>query len=347
LRYLAEDGSLLETDRVIAGGVEGAVRKSLIVILMVAAAAVGCNGTGTGRATDGKLQVAASVAPITDIVKNVAGRAADVQGLIPEGVDSHTFEPTPDTAKTLANSDLIFLNGLDLEDPTLRLAQANLKDGAEIFQLGPHTISESQYIYDFSFPRSQGHPNPHLWMDVANAITYTKLVRDELVKKDPNNAATYRSNADTFLATLTTLNDAVQKAIDTIPPANRVLLTYHDSFAYFANHYGMRVIGAIQPSDFAEPSAQEVAALIDQIRLEHVPAIFGSEVFPSPVLAQIASETGARYESTLRDDDLPGDPGQPQHSYVGLIVYDVRTMVSDLGGDPAALDAVTFTNTYN
>ncbi|TMK35440.1 MAG: hypothetical protein E6G58_09325 [Actinobacteria bacterium] len=107
------------------------------------------------------------------------------------------------------------------------------------------------------------------------------------------------------------------------------------------------VIGAIQPADFSAPSAQEVAALIDQIRSEHVPAIFGSEVFPSPVLAQIAQESGARYEDSLRDDDLPGDPGQPEHSYIGLMLYDVRTMVSDLGGDPAALDAVTFTNSYD
>ena len=324
------------------------MRRLLVALAMVCLAGTACNGSdATGPSRDGKLQVATSVAPITDIVRNVAGTAADVHGMIPEGVDSHTFEPTPDTAKTLATSGLIFLNGLDLEDPTLKLAQSNLRSGAEIFLLGPHAISESQYLYDFSFPNSQGHPNPHLWMDVANAITYTKLARDELIKMDPKDAGTYRANADTYLETLTTLDGAVQRAIDTIPPQDRVLLTYHDSFAYFANHYGMKVIGAIQPSDFAEPSGQEVAALIDQIKAEHVPAIFGSEVFPSPVLAQIASETGVSYESTLRDDDLPGDPGQPEHSYVGLMLYDVRTMVTDLGGDPKALDAVTFTNTYN
>jgi ABC-type Zn uptake system ZnuABC Zn-binding protein ZnuA len=317
---------------------------AILAVLAVAGAACSSNGAG---ASDGKLQVVASVAPITDIVKNVAGNAADVQGLIPEGTDSHTFEPTPETAKLVADADVIFLNGLDLEDPTLHLAEANKKDSAQIYLLGNHTIQPTQYIYDFSFPASQGHPNPHLWMDVANAITYSELVRDELSKVDPANAATYEANATAYLATLRTLNEAVQRAIDTIPPANRVLLTYHDSFAYFAAHYGMKVIGAIQPADFSEPSAQEVAALIDQIRAEHVPAIFGSEVFPSPVLAQIAQETGAKYEDTLRDDDLPGDPGQPEHSYVGLMLYDVSTMTRDLGGNPSALDAVKFTNTYN
>jgi ABC-type Zn uptake system ZnuABC Zn-binding protein ZnuA len=187
-------------------------------------------------------------------------------------------------------------------------------------------------------------------MDVANAITYTQLIRDELMKLDPAHAATYTSNAERFLKTLHELDDAVQETVDTIPLANRVLLTYHDSFAYFANHYGMRVIGAIQPSDFAEPSAQDVARLIDQIRAQHVPAIFGSEVFPSPVLAQIARETGATYEDSLRDDDLPGDPGTQDHSYVGLIVYDVSTMAKDLGGNPSGpggVESVSFVNRYD
>src|SRR5437016_4438075 len=316
---------------------------AIAVAMTVAIVAASCSGK-SGGAESGKIEVVASVAPITDIVKNVAGDAADVQGLIPEGVDSHTFEPTADTARLIADADVIFLNGLDLEDPTLALARSDKKDAAEIFLLGEHTLQPDGYLYDFSFPRSAGHPNPHLWMDVAYAIHYTELVRDELSRIDPGNAATYRANADAYLTTLRTLNDAVQKAVDTIPPQDRLLLTYHDSFAYFAHHYGMRVIGAIQPADFSEPSAQEVAALIDQIRTEHVPAIFGSEVFPSPVLAQIAQESGAKYEDTLRDDDLPGDTGQPEHSYVELMLYDVRTIVTDLGGDASALDAVPTSN---
>ncbi|MEA2580793.1 MAG: manganese/iron transport system substrate-binding protein [Actinomycetota bacterium] len=322
------------------------MRRFVVLAVVSVATAGACSASGPGS-TSGKLQVVASVSPLVDIVRNVAGEAADVQGLIPEGVDSHTFEPTPDTARALAEADVIFLNGLDLEDPTLALAQANKKDGAVIFLLGEHAIDPSQYLYDFSFPKAGGHPNPHLWMDVANAISYTKLVQQQLDGADPANKTTYDANAKTYLATLDTLNHAVKAAVDTVPPAQRKLLTYHDSFAYFAAHYGMTVIGAIQPVDFAEPSGQEVAALIDQIKAQHIPAIFGSEVFPSPVLAQIAEDTGAKYEDSLRDDDLPGAPGDPEHSYVGLMLYDVRTIVTDLGGDPSALDTVPDTNPYD
>ena len=84
-----------------------------------------------------------------------------------------------------------------------------------------------------------------------------------------------------------------------------------------------------------------------QIKDEHVPAIFGSEVFPSTVLAQIGRDTGAKYEATLRDDDLPGNVGGPDHSYVGLMVYDVRTMVTDLGGNPSALDGIPTHSAYD
>jgi len=318
----------------------------LAVFGLLAVVLSGCS-TSTGPEAATGFEVVASVSPITDIVRNIAGKVVHVDGLIPEGVDSHTFEPTPATARLLGKADVIFLNGLDLEDPTLHLAQANRKKGAVIYELGSHVITQQQYVYDFSFPKSSGKPNPHLWMDVAFAIKYAELIRDQLIAAYPAGAAQFRANATAYIALLNRLNDAVQAAVNTIPPKNRVLLTYHDSFAYFAKHYGMRVIGAIQPSDFAEPSGKEVAALIQQIRAEHVPAIFGSEVFPSPVLAQIGRDTGAKYEATLRDDDLPGDFGGPEHSYIGLMVYDVKTMVTDLGGNPSALNGIPTHSAYD
>ena len=131
----------------------------------------------------------------------------------------------------------------------------------------------------------------------------------------------------------------VRTVTESVPPQNRVLLTYHDSFPYFAREYGWRVIGAIQPSDFSDPTPQEVADLIDQIRAEHVPAIFGSEVFPSPVLQQIADEAGAQYIDDLRDDDLPGDNGDADHSYFGLMVFDFKTFMGALGGDVTPFDS--------
>jgi ABC-type Zn uptake system ZnuABC Zn-binding protein ZnuA len=303
-----------------------------------------CNGASTPSGDNTRLKVVTTVSPLTNIIYNIGGQRIALTGIIPAGTDSHTFEPRPSDAKGLAQADLVFVNGLHLEDPTLNLAKANQKSGSEIVILGEQTISPEQYAYDFSFPKEKGSPNPHLWMNPLYALRYAEIVRDTLARRDPAEAAYYQKNYEAFETRITALDQAISATIKTIPAANRKLLTYHDSFAYFVLRYGMTVIGAIQPADFAQPSAREVAGLITQIKAEKVPAIFGSEVFPSPVLDQIGREAGVRYVGTLRDDDLPGKPGDANHTYIGLMVEDVRTMAAALGGKPALIAGVDTTN---
>ncbi len=136
------------------------------------------------------------------------------------------------------------------------------------------------------------------------------------------------------------LDQAMRESFATIPTGNRKLLTYHDAYAYFAEDYGFQVIGAIQVSDFEDPTPKEVADLIQQVKAERVPAVFGSEVFPSPVLEQIGREANVRYVDVLRDDDLLGQPGDPEHSWVGLMRFNYITMTEALGGDASALKAL-------
>jgi ABC-type Zn uptake system ZnuABC Zn-binding protein ZnuA len=287
-----------------------------------------------------KLRVVTTVAPITSIVENVAGDKIQLTGIIPEGMNSHTFEPIPTDIKLLAAADLIVLNGLELEIPTLRLAKANKKSRASILMLGNRTITDKDYLFDLSFPRQKGHPNPHLWLNPAHVMKYVQLIRDELVRLDLENQASYEQNAALFLKKLEALDGAITRVVMSIPPANRRLLTYHDSWPYFARRYGFEVIGAIQPSDFSDPSPKEVARLIDQIRMERVPAVFGSEVFPSPVLEQIAKEAKTSYIDKLRDDDLPGSSQDPRHSYIGMMLYNLRVMFGALGGSTEVLNKI-------
>jgi ABC-type Zn uptake system ZnuABC Zn-binding protein ZnuA len=306
--------------------------RAIVLLMIVALVAAACSGGGAGG-TGGRLQVATTVSPITNLIQNVGGDRIEVTGIIPEGTNSHTFEPAPSDARVLAEASLVFVNGLHLEEPTRELAEANVREGVPIIQLGERTITPAEYIYDFSFPRERGDPNPHLWTNPPYAKRYAEIIREKLSKLDPNNAAYYRGNYDKLAARIDRLDRLVRQVTATVPPENRKLLTYHDSFPYFAREYGWKVIGAIQPSDFSDPTPAEVARLIDQIRAQHVPAIFGSEVFPSPVLQQIASETGAKYIDQLRDDDLPGKNGDRDHSYFGLMVFDFRTFMGALGGD--------------
>ena len=288
---------------------------------------------------DGKLAVVTTVAPITSIAANVGGDKVSITGLVPEGTNSHTFEPPPSASAVLSEADIVFVNGLDLEEPTKELAEVTAKDDSEIVEIGTTVLPESEYIYDFSFPEEDGKPNPHLWTDPTWAIKYAEVIRDTFVERDPENADYFEANFDEFEIKANALADALRKDQVSIP-GPRALLTYHDAYAYFADTFDWTVIGAIQPENFEDPAPKEVAELIDQIRAEDVPTVFGSEVFPSKALEQIADETGVRYEDTLRDDDLPGEPGDAEHSWLGLMRYDYVTMITGLGGQAPTLDAI-------
>ncbi|HEX2023698.1 MAG TPA: metal ABC transporter substrate-binding protein [Acidimicrobiales bacterium] len=311
-----------------------------VVLALAVACAGGGTGEGAGRSGGRRLSVVTTVAPITSIVANVAGEAATVTGLVPEGTNSHTFEPPPSAAKTLSQADVVFVNGLRLEEPTVGLARELANEGSEVVELGDRTVTPAEYVYDFSFPEDAGRPNPHLWTNPPMARQFARVAADTLERRDPANAGVYEANFERFAARVDDLDRAMTAATATLPPERRKLLTYHDAYAYFARHYGWTVIGAVQPSNFEEPTPKDVAALIEQVRRERVPAIFGSEVFPSPVLAQIGRETGVRYVDVLRDDDLPGKPGDPEHSWLGLMRFDFVTMVEALGGDASALRAL-------
>ncbi|HEX7033060.1 MAG TPA: metal ABC transporter substrate-binding protein [Nitrososphaera sp.] len=324
------------------------------VSLSMFTAGAGSNTTSSNNATpstdDGtsveKLNVITSVAPITNIVRNIGGDRIELTGLVPEGVNSHTFQLTPSDAILVRNADLVIINGLHLEVDFERVVEAAGNPDLQVLRLADNTITMDQWVFDFSFPEEKGDPNPHLWLNVAYAMNYAELVRDRLVEMDPANADYYSSNAEKYLALLQELDQGIMQAVQTVPPENRKLVTYHDSWAYFAPRYGMTVVGAVQPSDFGEPTPQEVARIIDQIRVEGVPAIFASEVFPSKVIDQIAREANVQVVETLRDDDLPGEPGDPENTYVGMMVANVRAMVVSLGGNIDALEGIDPNNTY-
>ncbi len=298
----------------------------------------GAAGTSNDFAEDNdRLNVATTVAPLTSILLQIGGNRIDINGLIPDGVNSHTYEPRPNDAIVLSRADIFIMNGAELEGTSEEIAKENLKDPSKIYKLADNTLSgddeKTGFLYDFSFPKAEGKPNPHLWMNPKYALKYAELMTQWLSENDADNKAYYEQNLARFTTTINELDAAIRTDQASVPEANRKLLTYHDSWAYWAREYGWEVVGAIQPSDFAEPSAQEVVQIIEQLKTLKVPVIFGSEVFPSPVLEQISKETGAKFEDQLSDDAPPGEIDAPEHTYIGMVVEDMRIMFSSLGGN--------------
>ena len=373
----------------------------LTLLILLAACAPAASEPAGAQSQRERLRVVASISPVTNIVYNIGGDRIDLDGILPPGVDPHTFEPRPSDAVKLAQADLIFVNGMGLDESTMKLAQANLKEGSEIIQLAAAVAEADELIYGLEHhhghgeeegqdddedghaeeeghddddegghAEEEGHddddeeghaeeddredddehddgekgaPDPHLLLDPNFVIRYAKVVCVNLAAHDPDNDEFYRANLDEFTARLLALDEAIRATTATIPAENRRLLTYHDSFGYFGRRYGYTIVGAIQPADAFEPSAQEVAALIEQLRAEGVPAIFGSALFSADVLEQISRETGAAVNSLL-DEDLPGVPGDPEHTYIGMMVENMRTLARSLGGDPSLMDGVEVGN---
>ena len=172
-------------------------------------------------------------------------------------------------------------------------------------------------------------------------MRYAEIIKASLVALDPANKQGYLANTAIYLAKLQKLDQAIFKCVATIPQSNRKLVTYHDSFAYFAPRYGMTVIAAVQPADFSEPGPQEVIRIIKQIRKTGVPAIFGSDVFPSKVMEQIAREAKVKFIDQLSDDELPAPPS---NSFIGMMVSNMTVMTEALGGNPTCMANVDASN---
>jgi manganese/iron transport system substrate-binding protein len=239
-----------------------------------------------------------------------------VSSLIPAGVDPHTYEPTPSRVANLAKADLVIVNGLGLE--------AALQD--VIDQNTPSSTPVVELSQGLSVITTDHDSNPHLWLDVQNAIAYVERIRDALVEVDPAGAETYRANADSYLAELQTLDQEVAAAIDSIPPERRKLVTFHDAYPYLARRYGLKVVGVVVASPGKEPSAKDVADLVEAIAAENVPAVFKEPQFNARVLELAADDAGVEV-CTLYSGALD----KKVDTYIKLMRFDASELARCLG----------------
>ena len=303
----------------VRGGVAGLLLLALAVLVLPPALVLRAQ-RGPGP------RVVASTTVLADFVRQVGGsRLAGVQSVVPAGVDVEDYEPRAQDLQAVGQSSLLVMNGLALDRwvPKLVLA-ANpsvstlvLSDGLPVLGTG---VSEDEDIAQ--------NGNPHFWLDPQYARVYVQRIHDQLVSLDPEGAATYDANTAAYLAQLDELDQWIQQQVALIPPDNRKLVTFHEAFPYFAARYGFQLIGVITPSPGQEPSAGELAQLIETVKAAHVKAVFSEAQF-SPRLSQtLAQEAGVQeVVSDLYNDSL-GDP--PVDSYLGMMRYNVQRIVQAL-----------------
>ncbi len=244
------------------------------------------------------LRVLAIETFLADIAQNVAGTRARVDTLIPQGVDPHEFEPTPTDVRKVADSQVLIVNGAKLEEFLDELL-ANAGGKRVTIEAAAGLKSRTPTANEILDPDHQG--DPHFWLEPNNAIKYVENIRDGLSQADPAGAAAYKANAEAYIAQLKILDTWIANQVKAIPAERRLLITNHESFGYYADRYGFKIVGTIIPSvsSGASPSAQQLAALVNQIKATKAPAIF-LETGTNPQLAQqLAQETGAKVVTGL------------------------------------------------
>jgi zinc/manganese transport system substrate-binding protein/manganese/iron transport system substrate-binding protein len=291
--------------------------------LLVVVAACGSGGVPGGSASgapEEALRVVATTTVFADMIRNVAGDRAVVDSIIPAGAGPEDYEPKPDDARKLADADLIVSNGVGLDEFLDDLIAAAGEGSAARLVLGDglETIS------------IEGEENPHFWLDPSLvADDYVPAISAALVALDPTGVDAFQANAAAYAGQIRTMDSENLARVETIPAENRKLVTFHDAFPYFAAHYGFELVGVIVENVGQEPTASELAALVETVKEAGVKAVFSEAQFSPDLARTLADEAGVTQVVTTLYNDTVGPP--PTDTYLKMMEWNVNEIVEALG----------------
>jgi ABC-type Zn uptake system ZnuABC Zn-binding protein ZnuA len=289
------------------------------------ALAVGAGCGDREAASAGALDVVTTTGFLRDMAQRVAGERFTVSQLVPDGVDPHSFEPAPSDLRAVAGADLVIVNGGGLEGPLLGMldeagAEAPLVEAAAGIRARTPQPGEP--------PLEEGETDPHFWLDPTLAERYVGAIRDACSAADPGGAAAYAAAAAAYVAELRDLDRWIRDTLDQVPEADRVIVTDHASLGYYADRYGIRVVGTVIPSVTTgdTPTPRQLARLVETIRTSGVKAIVVESGEDPRLARQVAAETGITVVDDLLDESLtPGGGVAP--TYIAMMKHDTKRLV--------------------
>ena len=284
------------------------MRRSIILLCLCGALFIAACGDAREDKDDGTIRVVTSMEIFADMVRNVGGDRVTVEALLPSGADVHTYELAPGKAADVARADIVFLNGLGFEEAIGDVVRGAAKGPVVELTAGLETIRGE---------------NPHLWLDVQLAARYVERIRDELIRIDEDGRLAYEANAAGYLDQLRQLDAEIEAGVETIPAANRRLVTFHDAYPYLAERYGLEIVAVVAPSPGQEPSAQDIADLVDAIG--GVPAVFKEPQFNAEVLELAAGDADVQVLELLSDAYVDG-----VDSYIDLMRFNLSQLLEGL-----------------
>ena len=297
------------------------MRLTAVVALVLIAVVAGCS-SDSGSGSDTNVTAVATTTEVADLVRNVGGERVDVRGLLSPGADPHGYEPRPSDAASIAEAALVFKSGGEVDEWLDELVD-NAGGDAEVVEL----IDSVETI------EADGDTDPHWWEDPRNALLAVATIRDALAEADPDGRAVYERNAAAYARELRRLDREIAACVAEVPAAKRKLVTTHDSLGYFAQRYGVDVVGSVIPSlsTQAQPSAGDIAELVDQVRDEGVEAVFPEAQTSERLEQALAREAGAEVGDPLWADTL-GDEGSGAETYVDAMAANTAALVKGMSG---------------
>jgi len=295
---------------------------ALAALIALGALVAGCGSSGSDS---GQLQVVATTTQVGDFVREVGGNAVAVDQILQPNTDPHEYEPRPSDVAGAAEAKLVFANGDELDSWVEQIVSDSGSD-AEIVDLG--AIVPEHRPGESSGAAKSARYDPHWWHDPRNAEAAVAAIERHLALADPSHRRQFERNARAYLAKLRALDAGIASCMNAVPPGRRKLVTDHDAFGYFADRYGIEVVGAVIPSQTtqAQPSAKDLSTLAQLIEREQVKAIFPESSLSPKVAEAIASQTGATADYSLYGDTL-GPEGSSGATYLTMEAANANAMV--------------------
>ena len=271
-------------------------------------------------------RVVATASMIQDMAQNIVGDLFEVECIVPIGSDPHLHDPTPRDVKLVTSSALVLKNGLTFEgwldglitNSGTRAKVVTVSEGVDV-------IGSKEY---------DNSADPHAWMSAANGIIYITNIRDALIEIDPDHTATYEANYQSYKKQLEELDSYIKSLVNSLPEERRVLITSHDAFQYFGQHYGIQLEAVMGTSTEVEAQTSDIIRLTKIVREKKVPAVFVESTINPKMLKQFAKDNGVEIGGKLYADSI-GEKNGPANSYVNMLKYDAETIVKALSREIA------------
>ncbi len=310
--------------------------KKLLVAALVVLGIAGCatgkeNSSQTTSATaeNKKIQVVTTNSIIYDMTKNIAGDLVDLHSIVPVGQDPHEYEPLPEDVQKVQKADLIFYNGINLENAEDAWFTKMVKNAGKVADKDYFAVSDGVDVIYLEGAKEKGKEDPHAWLNIENGVIYAKNIAKQLIAKDPKNKETYEKNLAAYVEKLEALDKDAKQRIAKIPEEKRLIVTSEGCFKYFSKAYDIKSAYIWEINTEEEGTPEQITKLVRQLRESKVPSLFVESSVDDRPMKTVSQETGKPIHSTIFTDSI-AEEGKDGDSYYSMMKWNLDKIIEGL-----------------